>query len=142
MRKTVVILIGLGCGSIPTLAHGQQATATERYLLQERCGKLAAAAFAKDYTAAETTKDGQHISNYENHYSPKLNKCFFLEIGRFIDQGKNSKLLRLFDLNENKEYGSYWQTDKMPNFVDCLVGETRCSSEKEWRELAKPYLED
>jgi len=48
----------------------------------------------------------------------------------------------VFDLNENKEYGSYWRSDSQPNYTECLVGETRCSSEKEWRELVKPYLED
>jgi hypothetical protein len=93
--------------------------------------------------AVDKTKDGQHQkSNYQNHYSEKLNKCFFLEISTFFERGKMSKLLRLFDLNENKEYGSYWESDNTPTFVDCVVGEHRCSSEREWRQLAKPYLED
>ncbi|MBR1220943.1 hypothetical protein JQ557_23290 [Bradyrhizobium sp. U87765 SZCCT0131] len=142
MRANVALLIGLLCG-VPTLANGQNATATERYLLQERCGKQAAAAFAKDYVANETTKDGQHRTfNYENHYSQKLNKCFFLEVGVFIEKGKWSKQLRLFDLNENKEYGNYYDSDASPTYVFCVVNEMRCSSEKEWRQLAKPYLED
>lgn len=132
------------CAAICSPSYGQQLTATERYMLQERCGKLAASVFAKEYSpSAQTTRDGQtQLSNYQNHYSEKLNKCFFVEISTFSGKGKMSKLLRLFDLNENKEYGSYWQDDRAPSFVDCVVGETRCSSEKEWRQLAKPYLED
>lgn len=140
MRMHVAVLVGLLCGS-SSLAHGQ--SNAERYMLQERCGKLAAAVFAKEYSPSTKTQDGTHqMSNYQNHYSEKLNKCFFLEISTFFEKGKRSKLLRLFDLNENKEYGSYWESDDSPKFSDCVVGEARCSSEREWRQLAKPYLED
>jgi hypothetical protein len=111
--------------------------------LQDRCGKQAAAVYAKEYVASETTKDdGTRTFNYEDHYSQKLNKCFYLEVATFMDHGKWSKSLRLFGLNENKEYGSYFQSGGGLNVVNCLVGETQCASEKEWRELAKPYLGD
>jgi hypothetical protein len=70
---------------------------------QERCRKQPTAAFTKDYVAPETTKDGSRVFNYENHYSQKLNKCFFSKSGHSFDHGKWSKRLRLFDLNENKE---------------------------------------
>ena len=46
--------------------------------------------------------------NYENHFSQRLNKCLFLEILVVVEKGKWSKQMRLFDLNENKEYGSYF----------------------------------
>jgi hypothetical protein len=110
-------------------------------MLQERCGKQAAAAYKKDYEPSTKTKDGgTHFFNYEAHYSLKLNKCFFLEVATFLDPGMTHKSLRLFELNENKEYGAYLETNALK--YDCRVGETLCSSEKEWRELAKPFLED
>jgi hypothetical protein len=141
MKMKVAALAGaMLCGAISMPLHGQQATATERYMLQERCGKQAAATFAKDYTPNEKTKDGWRIFNYESHFSAKLNKCFYLEVARFEAHGKWSRSLRLYDLNENKEYASFF--DAGPNLMNCDVGEIACSSEKEWRDLTKPYLED
>jgi hypothetical protein len=136
MRALVTTLILMAA----PLAHAQPNK--DLYELQVRCGRQAAAAFARDYVAVENTKDGQRLTNYENHFNPRLNKCFFLEIFTFIEKGMSSKLLRLFDLNENKEYGSYWDSDAKPHSVHCNVGNQRCSSEEEWRKLAKPYLED
>jgi hypothetical protein len=49
---------------------------------------------------------------------------------------------RLFDLNENKEYGSYYDSDATPGYVNCVVRDAQCKSEQEWRILSKPYLED
>ncbi|QOZ33218.1 hypothetical protein [Bradyrhizobium sp. CCBAU 53421] len=140
MRMNLVFLVGMFCG-VSTLAHGQ--SNAERYMLQERCGKRAAEVFAKEYSSpSHMTEDGERqTSNYRNHYSEKLNKCFFLEISLFTKTGKVSNLLRLYDLNENKEYASYWDTSDM-SFIDCVVGETRCKSQEEWYKLAKPYLED
>jgi hypothetical protein len=44
----------------------------------------------------------------------------------------------LFDLNENKEYGQFIEG----GLGVCEVRGTRCNSEAEWRQLAKPYLEE
>jgi hypothetical protein len=105
------------------------------YELQERCGKLAKT-FAEDWktrtvqTAHPTVQGG-----YENHYNARLNKCFYLEIsttyGRVV-----MRHLRLIDLNDNKEFGTYSEG------VHCEVRGQNCKSEAEWRELAKPYLEE
>jgi hypothetical protein len=46
------------------------------YELQERCGKRAAEVFEKDFPDTKTTGV---IADYENHYSPRLNKCFIVE---------------------------------------------------------------
>lgn len=114
----------------------------DAYELQTRCGKQAADVFRREYIPVQKTAEGQRVFGYENHFSQGLNKCFFLEIATTVENGKWSKLMRLFDLNENKEYGSYFDSDKTPGFVDCYVRDVRCSSEQEWRMLAKPYLED
>jgi len=143
MHKKAGVLVGLLCGLIPSFAKAQQATATEVYGLRERCGKLAATVYDREYSphTRTTATGGQQIFNYENHYSQKLNRCFYLEISTFIEKGTVSTSWRLYDINENKEYGHYWQSGTS-KFVDCIVGEVRCLSEDEFRNLAKPYLED
>ncbi len=50
--------------------------------------------------------------NYESHFNSKLDKCLFLEIVTVVEKGNHAKQLRLFDLNENKEYGSYFTRTK------------------------------
>src|SRR5215475_4186421 len=51
----------------------------ELYELQERCSKRAAEVFKREYSPGANSKDGRLFS-YENHYSARANKCFFLEI--------------------------------------------------------------
>lgn len=113
----------------------------EPYELQARCGEQAARAFKQDYTPVTKTKEGPtQLSNYENHFSAQFNKCFFLEIAKFYGKSGASTSLRLYDLNENKQYGSFFTGST--GVMDCQVRENHCSSEEEWRKLAKPYLED
>lgn len=113
----------------------------ELYELQARCGEQAVRAFKQDYTPVARTKEGStQLSNYENHFSAQFNKCFFLEMVSFYGKNEASTSLRLFDLNENKQYGSYFKGGS--GIMDCQVRDKQCSSEEEWRKLAKPYLED
>ena len=106
MRKFLFLLF---C-ALPCCAHGQ--SAAERYMLQERCGKQAAATFKLDWVSNITNiATGQIVANYENHYSERLNKCFYLEVSTIYekkeDKTASSKTMRLFDINENKEYATY-----------------------------------
>jgi hypothetical protein len=119
------------------------------YELQERCGKQAADTFKKEMGDNITNNNdgGQTIANFENHYNARLNKCFYLERAMIIHprakERKASTSLRLFDLHENREFGSYFQFDPPLGLVmQCEVGSTSCHSEQEWRALAKPFLED
>jgi hypothetical protein len=124
-------------------AHGQANKL--QYELQERCGKQAAETFKKEWDASGAQSD--ITGNYENHYSARLNKCFYLEIGTSYQKQKDQnqkdevrmlKSMRLFDLHENKEYGQYYEG----YILICEVQGTKCNSEAEWRQLAKPYLEE
>lgn len=144
MRWGKVILVAAGpflIGSSWQLAHSQPDKVA--YELQERCGKQAAQTFQKEWGGnVVNTKDGQMLANYESHYSPRLNKCFYLEISTVYQRVNNKmtsfKSLRLFDLNENKEYGSF--LDGLG--LACEVQGKLCGSEAEWRELAKPFMEE
>jgi hypothetical protein len=107
------------------------------YELQERCGKRAAEVFEKDFPDTKTTGA---IADYENHYSPRLNKCFIVESStQYLrdDKGKTEKIkvLILLDVNENKAYGNF-------DPLQCEVRGKVCRSEAEWRELIRPYMED
>jgi hypothetical protein len=115
------------------------------YELQERCGKRAADVFSQEYSPPVLdTEDGQTRFNYENNYSARLNRCFFLEIAVSYDNetSSNSKIMRLFDLNGNKQYGTFVSGPSESTPLTCLVRGKGCQSESEWRQLVKPFMED
>ena len=128
--------------------HGAAQPNKQPYELQERCDKRAADLFERDYRPrVENTKDVQRRFNYEDHYSARLDKCFFLEISSSYDRegGKltSSKIMRLVELNDNKDYGVFVSglSDRGPP-VACLLEDKICQSESEWRQLLKPFMED
>ena len=76
----VAILLGAASVAVWVIV-AQAQTATERYNLQDRCGKVAAEVFAKEWgTGFSNTANGQAIAQYRNHYNFRLNKCFYLEL--------------------------------------------------------------
>jgi hypothetical protein len=114
------------------------------YELQERCGKQAAQTFQKEWGGnAVSAKDAQVVANYENHYSPRFNKCFYLEISTTYPRAAlnktNIKTLRIHDLNENKKYGTF--IEGTPLHV-CEVQDRPCGSEAEWRALVRSFMEE
>jgi hypothetical protein len=136
------VLLSGGCISISYAQPNK-----EQYELQERCGKQAAEVFKKEYGGSIiNTKNGQIIMNYENHYSPKLNKCFFLEISVSYEQENDKKTsfknMRLFDLNENKECGTFSMDKETYILLICDVQGKSCRTEIEWRQLVRPYMDE
>jgi hypothetical protein len=123
----------------------------EQYELQERCGKRAEQVFKSDNPGQSAggvvtnTEDGQDITTYQNHYSATLNKCFYLLIVTGINYKKHPQytttLMTLFDINENKEYGTFFKRSDMGGPAQCNVQQKSCSSESEWQELLRPYME-
>ena len=101
----------------------------------------AAEVFEREYSPpVSDDKDGQTLFNYEHHYSARLKKCFFLEIAMSYEreEGKPaSKIMRLFDINENKEYGTFVSGPTEGTPVTCVVRGKNCRSESEWRQLLK-----
>jgi hypothetical protein len=138
LKKLIIVIAALPIAGL--LCFGTHASAQPNKVL-ERCGKQAAEVFRREYSSGSKTKDGM-MFNYENHYSARLNKCFFLQLVVYYEKGKltATKDMRLF---ENKEFGSY-----MDGFCDgcrpilCEVQEKVCRSESEWRQLLKPFMED
>jgi hypothetical protein len=124
----------------------------EQYELQERCGKRAEQVFKNDNPGQSAgvvltnTDDGQTITTYQNHYSATLNKCFYLMITTGVNYKKQpqytTKLMTLFDLNDNKEYGTFFKRSDSSVPTHCNVQQKICHSESEWQELLKPYMEE
>jgi len=129
--------------------HAATLTSIEEYELQEQCGKRAAEVFIKKYgnSGVIYTKDGQVIAQYTNHYNRKLKKCFVLQIYRNIpykDITQDSSVsYLLYDVNENKRYGDYFQSEGMDFPTSCTIEDkTTCHSEREWNNLVRPYMEE
>ncbi len=123
----------------------------QMYELQERCGKQAADLFkSKDISGVTVGKDGRfrgESQDYSNHYSARLNKCFYLETRNIFPENKTDGRVDwriLSDINENKTYGQFRHTSNSTNAApdECYVQEKKCSSAKEWIELVKPFMED
>ena len=136
------VAILLGGASVAVWATVAQAqTTTERY---ERCGKVAAEVFAKEWgTGFSNTDNGQTIAQYRNHYNFRLNKCFYLELSitepRSGDERPFSSS-RLFDLYESTEIGTYQQLGD--EVVSCNVQRNECQSLLDYQALIKPFMED
>ena len=115
--------------------------------LRERCGKRTEEIWNKKFGIDDmsNTNDGQIITKYENHYNAKLDKCFYLTISNIVGKKKVTKVERLFDVDENKEYGRFTGGNG-DTFHICVMfvgkGTHKCSSEDEWRGFIKQYMED
>ena len=129
----------LGLATIVAI-FAASAAAEPNTALQERCGKYAADAFAKEY--GNGTDDGYSF-NYQAHYNTHLNKCFFLLTSTFNEQDNIIQSYYLSDLPEDQEYGTFAQSTKLGVF-ECNILDTVCSlgSKSEWDNLIKPYMEE
>jgi hypothetical protein len=100
--------------------------------LSEQCGKRAAEIFAKE--------DQSPSAKYETHYNSRVDKCFYIEITNH-ERGKGRlKVMRLYDVNENREIAGYHKWDNV--LVYCWVQGKYCKTEEEWRGLIKSHMED
>lgn len=140
--RFVIILIA-GCFVSLSSAHGQ--TPKEDYALQERCGKRAEEIFKGDWGGGiSSTADTFTIARYTNHYNKKLNRCFYLLSSTTITtKGDNkSKVIQeaLYDINENKEYGSLTKEDADRLPFSCNMQGIDCRSKQEWDYLIKPFM--
>ncbi len=99
------------------------------YELRERCGKRTEEIWKKKFGIDDisNTKNGQIISK------------------DIIGKKKVTKVERLFDVDDNKEYGRFTGGNG-DTFHICVMfvgrGTHKCSSEDEWRVLVKQYMED
>jgi len=129
--------------------NGWQAQAgsneSENYILQKRCEKRAAEYLKEQYANREYDDAAYlHTTTYTNHYNKNLNKCFIVAKSQDTPTIINSRsriFNLLFDINEMKDYGTFFAFD-ISNPVICEVSGKHCNSEAEWNTLVKPYMEE
>ena len=117
--------------------------------LQEQCVERSKEYFKKEYgNGIINGENGERlISKYTNHYNKKLNKCYILITSTEFVRNKENKienigLKTLFELNENKEYGSLIKFENDNKLINCRILEKYCNLEREWDLVVKPYMED
>lgn len=141
---SVLYLVSLNCYADPNKVA---------YELSRECSKDAEDSFKKDYgDGQETSKEERTIYGYTNHYNSRLNKCFILITSSTFYKHTKDKpksvttVQELYDLNDKKEYASYygdWNvTTKSDDSVLCNVQQKPCKSANEFKELIKPYMEE
>ncbi len=121
----------------------EQDSIRETYELQEHCGKTCEEVFKKEYGEPEQG----WLCNYTNHYNRKLNKCFILITATHYPGKKKDSLgittdMSLWDINERKQYGQFFNAVTTKSCFQCEVSGKHCNSEQEWDDLVKPYMEE
>ena len=91
-------------------------------------------------------------ASFENHYNVKLNKCFIRIDNTEVNNGMTTSKT-LMDAFEGKVFGEYvwinskkekyWDVKPMICKVTILSGEEKiCTSDTEFNDFAKAYMED
>jgi hypothetical protein len=148
MRK-IPVLVTFMLAVFVSIPRTNAATPKEEYELQERCGKRAEEAFRREWGSTgmtNTTRDGQAVSAYRNHYNSTLHKCFVLLTARHLSRERNVLIgtttqRTLYDINDSKDYGFFFKVDDDPP-TQCRVAGKVCRSEAEWDSLVAPYMAD
>jgi hypothetical protein len=107
------------------------------YGLTERCGKAASDWFGRNWGK---TASGEEAS-FENHYSPRANKCYVLLKYTMPRREPPLLVLHLFDISASRELGRFSRSGAdAPS--QCEVMESACKSEEDWRGLARALMEE
>ena len=146
MRKISILFVMIGL-FLFNIAYA--ASVKEEYELQERCKKSVDTWFQKEWDGRGTHEDKDFVTmvDYQNHYNKKLHKCYILITSTEFIRNKENKienigLKTLFELNENKEYGSLIKFENDNKLINCRILEKYCNLEREWDLVVKPYMED
>jgi len=107
---------------------------SEKYGLLEKCGNHAEEWF-KVY---QQNYPGDKLT-YKNHFNTKLNKCF-IYITSFQSGGYQT--VSLFDVSENKKYGSCVGVIDDEEHFACAFLNKDVKSKTEWDSLVKPFMEE
>lgn len=114
------------------------------YELQERCSKRTAEVFNDE--GIQKTEEGQALVSYENHFSPSLNRCFVRQSITTLNKSGKPRPhegMTIYEVNEGKKIAymaKFLEGDK--RIFLCFVNGKKCSSEEEFNELIKPYMDN
>jgi hypothetical protein len=134
IRTATLAVLVVGGLSISSWAQPN----TERYQLEERCGRQAREIFERTHgNGAITNEDGSGVCNFENHYNSRSNRCYillrmiFMTKKYFQPSGGSTENqtghLTLKNINENREIGFMRLGDKV---MACAVLTSKCGSKE------------
>ena len=137
--KTLALRQAVGgavlCGLWLTAGDVRAEPNKAEYELVERCSKVAADWFSRNWGK---TARGEEAS-FESHYSPRAKKCYVLLKYALPRREPPLLVLHLFDINGSRGLGRFSGTGAgAPS--QCEVMETKCKSEEEWRDLARAVM--
>ena len=145
-KTTFVIFTSVAilfCFHLHTLAQSQKENK-----LQERCEEKGAQRFKEGYGKGSWSNEVvSYSASHIDHYNNKLKKCFVLLIGTNVRKNDKENVgigtdKTVWDITENKQYGSFFKFSNMPEPMTCEVLGEVCNSEFEWDSLVNPYLEE
>jgi hypothetical protein len=154
MSKIIALFVIMGFVACGTMARA------ETLDVQERCASKARKAFQEleDENKArynQSTLTHEAVSDYQNHYNRKLDRCLMLINRRSVlplsanlsDQQRQSVLV---DANERRYYANYIETqlaaETKPKIDMCelmpgMRRKTVCTTREEFDAFAATYLE-
>ncbi|MCX5890653.1 MAG: hypothetical protein NTY36_14580 [Deltaproteobacteria bacterium] len=137
--------------AIVLISNSYAGSIKEDYELSERCKRSADEWFQREWGGKHISgdKDMTLTADYKCHYNRKLNKCFILLTTMSMPNNKKDKIIEtavLFDINENKEYGSYDKIQDESGYGNALnienFNKVECTTKGAWDLLVKPYMEE
>ena len=108
--------------------------------LQEKCARQAASFFRDGYAQKK-------MATYESHYNQRLDRCFMMVYDMSDVSGTVVLIKDLYDAFGGADLGTFARsTDKNGQSTRCFFtlpsGEEKaCSTEKEFKELVKVYMQ-
>lgn len=141
----VFVISIVGCDSKQTPTK-EQSSITDKnikqiYDLQQKCGKRSEEWFKNKYGGSGDI----HLMGYENHYNKKMNKCFILVSKKLDDYSLSIDLTQeehLFDVDENKEYGSVVFIKGKQSTCYFIDGKEKDCEKYHWINTIHPYMND
>lgn len=121
----------------------QANVSNEVYELKKKCGQEAAQYFSELHGNGEKVTDTGIISaSYLSHYNKTNNACY---IQRFVVsisvKGVPTRISKILEeIHENSLIGYCLTKYGEATAYSCIVGDARCSAEKEFDNLIKPYM--
>jgi hypothetical protein len=113
---------------------------------EARCDQRARELFKQKFgSGVINVPEGRLLSCYRSHYSRSLNQCFSLYTTWQIPNEENDEswtVIVLYGVDDEEEYGNFYQQagDTFPTY--CKVLEQECSSEREWDSLVLRYMDE
>jgi len=142
MKKLLLLLSLMLC--FPQVGYSQEPTVKELYQLKEMCGNQTAKEFKKEYgNGYLNTQDSYTVHTYINHYNKRLNICLYQLHSDSFKNTPRKKIVStttLIDLTENISIAILMDFTNSP--LICEVNGKSCSTEQEWYDLVKPFMNE